>query len=61
MKDDFDDLLDRWLRDRGASDRATIRALAGNVATLPPRRRHRPPSSPRPLRLPLRSDLPLSP
>jgi len=43
MKDDFDDLLDRWLRDRGASDRATIRALAGNVATLPPRRRHRPP------------------
>jgi hypothetical protein len=44
MKDEFDDLLDRWLRDRGASDRATIRALAGNVATLPPRRRRRPPA-----------------
>jgi hypothetical protein len=39
MNDDFEDLLKRWLRERGATDRSAIRALAGNVAVLPPRRR----------------------
>jgi hypothetical protein len=39
MSDDFEDLLKRWLRERGTSDRSAIRALAGNVAVLPPRRR----------------------
>jgi hypothetical protein len=39
MSDDFEDLLKRWLRDRAGNDRSAIRALAGNVAALPPRRR----------------------
>jgi hypothetical protein len=39
MSDDFEDLLKRWLRERGTTDRSAIRALAGNVAVLPPRRR----------------------
>jgi hypothetical protein len=38
MSDDFDDLLKRWLRQRAGDDRAAMRALAGNVAVLPPRR-----------------------
>jgi hypothetical protein len=42
MSDEFEDLLKRWLRDRGTNDRSTIRALAGNVAALPPRRRRQP-------------------
>jgi len=42
MNDDFEDLLKRWLRDRGATERSAIEALAGHVATLPPRRRRQP-------------------
>jgi hypothetical protein len=42
MSDEFEDLLKRWLRDRGAADRSTLQALAGNVAALPPRRRRQP-------------------
>jgi len=42
MNDDFEDLLKRWLRDRGATDRSAIESLAGHVATLPPRRRRQP-------------------
>ena len=42
MSDDFEDLLKRWLRDRGTTDRSTLQALAGNVAALPPRRRRQP-------------------
>jgi hypothetical protein len=38
MSDDFEDLLKRWLRERAGDDRAALRALAGNVATLPRRR-----------------------
>ena len=39
--DDLDDLLKRWLRDRGATDRSALEALAGHVAVLPPRRGRR--------------------
>jgi hypothetical protein len=39
MTDDFEDLVKRWLRDRGATDRSAIEAMAGHVAVLPPRRR----------------------
>jgi hypothetical protein len=39
MSDDFEDLVKRWLRDRGATDRSTLEAMAGHVAVLPPRRR----------------------
>ncbi|HEX2756282.1 MAG TPA: hypothetical protein VHM48_12510 [Candidatus Limnocylindrales bacterium] len=39
MSDDFEDLLKRWLRDHGATDRSAIEAVAGHVAVLPPRRR----------------------
>ena len=39
MSDDFEDLVKRWLRDRGATDRSAIEAMAGHVAVLPPRRR----------------------
>jgi len=39
MSDPFEDLLRRWLRDRGGTDRSALQALAGNVAALPPRRR----------------------
>ena len=39
MSDPFEDLLRRWLRDRGGTDHAALQALAGNVAALPPRRR----------------------
>ena len=42
MSDEFEDLLKRWLRERGAADRSTFQALAGNVATLPPRRHGQP-------------------
>ena len=42
MSDDFEELLKRWLRDRAGNDRSALRALAGNVAALPPRRRRRP-------------------
>jgi hypothetical protein len=42
MSDDFEDLLKRWLRDRAGRDRSALRALAGSVATLPPRRRRQP-------------------
>ncbi|HLQ48117.1 MAG TPA: hypothetical protein VK233_04035 [Candidatus Dormibacteraeota bacterium] len=42
MSDEFEDLLKRWLRQRGAADRSTLQALAGNVAVLPPRRRRKP-------------------
>jgi hypothetical protein len=42
MSDEFEDLLRRWLRQRGAADRSTLQALAGNVAALPPRRRRQP-------------------
>jgi hypothetical protein len=38
MSDDFEALLRRWLRDRAGNDRSALRALAGNVAVLPPRR-----------------------
>jgi len=38
MSDDFEDLLKRWLRDRGATDRSAFEAMAGHVAVLPPRR-----------------------
>lgn len=41
MNDEFEDLLKRWLRDRGGTDRSALQALAGNVAALPPRRRRR--------------------
>jgi hypothetical protein len=44
MSDDFEDLLKRWLRDRGTADRSAVRALAGHVATLPPRNRRRQPT-----------------
>jgi hypothetical protein len=42
MSDEFEDLLKGWLRQRGAADRSTLQALAGNVAALPPRPRRRP-------------------
>ena len=42
MSDEFEDLLKRWLRQRGAADRSTLQALAGNVAALPPRNRRQP-------------------
>jgi hypothetical protein len=42
MSDEFEDLVKRWMRDRAATDRSTLAALAGNVATLPPRRRSQP-------------------
>ena len=42
MSDEFEDLLKRWLRQRGGADRSTLQALAGNIATLPPRNRRRP-------------------
>jgi len=42
MSDDFEDLVKRWLRDRGATDRSAIEAMAGHVAVLPPRRRRQP-------------------
>lgn len=42
MSDEFEDLLKGWLRDRGAADRSTLEALAGNVATLPPPSRRQP-------------------
>jgi hypothetical protein len=45
MSDEFEDLLKRWLRQRGAADRSTLQALAGNVAALPPRPRRRQPSN----------------
>jgi hypothetical protein len=45
MSDEFEDLLKRWLRQRGAADRSTLQALAGNVAVLPPRPRRRQPSN----------------
>ena len=38
MSDDFEDQLKQWLRQRAGDDRAAVQALAGNVATLPPRR-----------------------
>ena len=38
MSDDFEDLLRRWLRERGRPDREQLAALAGHVAVLPPRR-----------------------
>lgn len=38
MSDDFEDLLRRWLRERGRADRDELAALAGRVAVLPPRR-----------------------
>ena len=41
MSDDFEDLLKRWLRDRAGDDRSAVRALAGSVAVLPPRRPNR--------------------
>lgn len=41
MNDDFEDLLRRWLRDRAGNDKSALRALAGNVAALPPRRPNR--------------------
>ncbi|HET9456573.1 MAG TPA: hypothetical protein VFO78_04480 [Candidatus Limnocylindrales bacterium] len=41
MSGDFDDLLRRWLRDRAGADRTSLRAMAGNVAALPPRRQPR--------------------
>ncbi|MEK6721523.1 MAG: hypothetical protein AABZ33_12780 [Chloroflexota bacterium] len=44
MSDDFESLLERWLRDRGRTDRDVLAALAGHVAVLPPRRRRRGPS-----------------
>ena len=42
MSDEFEDLLKRWLRQRGAADRSTLQALAGNVAALPPPNRRQP-------------------
>jgi hypothetical protein len=42
MSDEFEDLLKRWLRERGGTDRSAIQALAGNVAALPPRNQRRP-------------------
>ena len=42
MSDEFEDLLKRWLRQRGAADRSILQALAGNVAVLPPRGRRQP-------------------
>ena len=42
MSDDFEDLVKRWLRDRGTIDRSAIEAMAGHVAVLPPRRRRQP-------------------
>lgn len=41
MNDDFEDFLKRWLRDRAGNDKFALQALAGNVATLPPRRPNR--------------------
>ena len=38
MSDDFEDQLKQWLRHRAGDDQAAVRALAGNVATLPRRR-----------------------
>ena len=38
MSNDFDELLRRWLRDRGRSDQALLERVAGHVAVLPPRR-----------------------
>jgi hypothetical protein len=38
VSDPFDELLERWLRERGRSDRESLVALAGHVAVLPPRR-----------------------
>ena len=38
MSDDFERLLERWLRERGRSDPKALSALAGHVAILPPRR-----------------------
>lgn len=38
MNDDFEDQLKQWLRHRAGDDQAAVRALAGSVATLPPRR-----------------------
>jgi hypothetical protein len=42
MSDEFEDLLKRWLRQRGAADRSTLHALAGNIAALPPPNRRQP-------------------
>jgi hypothetical protein len=42
MSDEFEDLLKRWLRQRGTADQSTLQALAGNVAALPPRPRRKP-------------------
>ena len=42
MSDDFEDLLKGWLRQRGTTDQADLRAIAGHVAVLPPRRGRRP-------------------
>ena len=42
MSDDFEDLLKGWLRQRGTADQADLRAIAGHVAVLPPRRGGRP-------------------
>jgi hypothetical protein len=41
MSDDFEDLLKRWLHEQAVDDRSALRALAGNVAALPPRRPNR--------------------
>jgi hypothetical protein len=38
VSDDFEQQLERWLRERGRSDRETLAALAGYLAVLPPRR-----------------------
>lgn len=41
MTDEFEDLLRRWLRDRGRTDRRLLASVAGHVAVLPPRRPNR--------------------
>ncbi len=38
MSDDFEPRVQRWLRKRGEVDPATVEAVAGRVAGLPPRR-----------------------
>ena len=38
MSDDFEPRVQRWLRERGEVDPATVEAVAGRVAALPPRR-----------------------
>jgi hypothetical protein len=37
MSDDFEPRVQRWLRERGEVDPATVEAIAGRVAALPPR------------------------